>query len=369
MLALPLRSHYLIFHYTIQSLKKPCLRVLLLSACFYTGVSQSAHSILPPPSSVQSIAFGSCLEGQKPLSILRTITAAKPDLFVFAGDNVYAQSEADDPELKSLRLAYQELSEAAEFQALSKHIPIVATWDDHDFGLNDAGRDFQHRKASEQLFENFWGVPDTDPSRARPGVYRALRIGQAPQAVQIILLDTRFFRTALKKPWIPLLSGRYVPSDDPSQSMLGEAQWLWLQSVLKEPADLRILVSSVQVLADGHQWESWRMLPKERSKLLGLLAQTNGPTVMISGDRHLAAFYRSKNPGRADLWEITSSSLNLPLSEIASRITPETGGFLEGEATYTANFGWIGIDWSERSLNLELRNPGNIKIDGVKIDF
>lgn len=345
------------------------LAALILLAVSFNSASQSSHSILPPPSSLQSIGFGSCLEGQKSLSILSTITAAKPDVFIFAGDNVYAENETLDPELTSLRSAYRQLSEAPEFQALSERVPILATWDDHDYGLNDAGQDFPHRQASEKLFENFWRIPAEDPSRTRPGIYRVVRIGQAPQAVQIILLDTRFFRTALSKPWIPPLSGRYTPSDDPHQSMLGESQWLWLQEILKEPADLRILVSSVQVLADGHRWESWRMLPMERSKLLSLLEQTKGTTVMISGDRHLAAFYRTETPRDGDLWEITSSSLNLPLSEIASRITPERGHFLQGQATTTANFGWIGIDWSMRTLSLELRNPRNIRIDGIKIDF
>ena len=111
------------------------------------------------------------------------------------------------------------------------------------------------------------------------------------------------------------------------------------------------------------------MLPLERSKLLDLLEQTKGTTVMISGDRHLAALYRKRTPNGGDLWEMTSSSLNLPLSEIASQIKPETGSFLQGQATTDANFGWIDIDWSERTLSLELRNPRNIRIDGVKIDF
>ena len=315
------------------------------------------------------IAFGSCYHPSLDSGIFNEIVRQRPGAFVFLGDNVYAEDESDDPALMSLRQAYANLSAVESFKSLRESTPLLVAWDDHDYGLNDAGEDFPQRQASEQLFEAFWGVPAADPSRTRPGIYRVVRIGQAPQAIQIILLDTRFFRTSLSKPWISPLTGRYTPSEDPLQSMLGESQWLWLQEILKEPADLRILVSSVQVLADGHRWESWRMLPLERSKLLGLLEQTKGTTVMISGDRHLAALYRKRTPNGGDLWEMTSSSLNLPLSEIASQITPETGSFLQGQATTDANFGWIDIDWSERTLSLELRNPRNIRIDGVKIDF
>ena len=39
--------------------------------------------------------------------------------------------------------------------------------------------------------------------------------------------------------------------------MLGAAQWAWLRAQLLQPAELRLIVSSVQVLAEGHGWEGW----------------------------------------------------------------------------------------------------------------
>ena len=74
---------------------------------------------------------------------------------------------------------------------------------------------------------------------------------------------TRFFRSALKptddfgKPG----KERYLPDDDPEKTMLGDAQWAWLWEELQKPADLRLLVSSVQVVSEGHGWEAWKMLP------------------------------------------------------------------------------------------------------------
>ena len=44
-----------------------------------------------------------------------------------------------------------------------------------------------------------------------------------------------------------------MPRDD--GDMLGEEQWRWLGNLLREPADLRLLASSIQVVADGHGWE------------------------------------------------------------------------------------------------------------------
>ena len=56
--------------------------------------------------------------------------------------------------------------------------------------------------------------------------------------------------------------------------MLGAAQWAWLRAQLLQPAELRLIVSSVQVLAEGHGWEGWDNLPLERTKLLGLIDET-----------------------------------------------------------------------------------------------
>lgn len=325
---------------------------------------------LPVPSTrLQTIAIGSCLDTAKSLSILKVIAEAKPDVFIFGGDNVYAADESDDPRLASLQTAYHDLARAPEFQNLAQNIPILATWDDHDYGLNDAGADFAHRLQSERMFESFWQIDPQDSSANRPGIYRAVMTGKGDNAVQIILLDTRFFRTALKTPWIPPLVGRYIPSDDSQQSMLGAEQWQWLTDVLAQPAALRILVSSVQVLADGHQWEAWRMLPREQQRLLDLLAITGGETIMVSGDRHLAGLYQTQTNDAKPLLELTTSSLNFPLSEIAAVIIEETGSTLLGSAFYEANYGWVAIDWATRIAQIEIRNQNNEPVRAIAVAF
>ena len=64
----------------------------------------------------------------------------------------------------------------------------------------------------------------------------------------MILLDTRSFRSPLKT--VPkeqaMLGGVYVPDDDPAKTMLGAAQWQWLENELRRPAELRKVVSSIK---------------------------------------------------------------------------------------------------------------------------
>jgi alkaline phosphatase D len=173
--------------------------------------------------------------------------------------------------------------------------PILATWDDHDYGANDVGREYPMREESEQVFLDFFEVPEESPRRSRPGIYDAVMFGPEGKRLQVILLDTRYFRSELprnpKEDWPT--KGRYTPVDDVEATMLGEAQWEWLEEVLREPTDLRILASSIQVIPSEHEWEKWANFPLERERLLALLGEAGAErTLVISGDRHIGEMSR-----------------------------------------------------------------------------
>ena len=323
---------------------------------------------------VDVIAFGSCFNGSSPDHIYSTIQKAQPDVFLFIGDNVYAADERDDPGLASLRSAYADLAKSKPFRALRRRVPVLATWDDHDFGLNDAGGDWLHKMTSQALFQHVWAVADDDPRQSRDGVYFKRTVGPRGERVQFILLDTRFFRPPLYRPTeAPAAGGRYLPTDDPKQSMLGDAQWNWLASALAEPADVRIIATSIQLIADGHNWEAWRTMPKERERFLALLGEidTKG-VILISGDRHSSAMYRLDD-ARLDvpLWEVTASSLNRPLTALVSvdEITAEPGPNRVGDPFYDTNFGIIEIDWQASRAILQIRDEAGRTVRASTAEF
>ena len=114
------------------------------------------------------IAFGSCAEQQRPQPIWEAIVAAEPQRFIFLGDNIYG----DTQDMTVLRDKYQLLAEVPGFQKLRKTCPVLATWDDHDFGLNDSGGEYPKKAEAQQVFLDFYrrqGVDD--PRRSRPGIY------------------------------------------------------------------------------------------------------------------------------------------------------------------------------------------------------
>ena len=305
------------------------------------------------------IAFGSCNHQGRPQDMWPVIGAMNPQLFMAIGDNVYGdfgwQGEAH---LGSFISAYRQQAAHPEFAALRAKTPIMATWDDHDFGPNDSGGEFAFKNWSERIFETFWDA--SNDARARPGIYDSVMAGPEGQRVQIILLDTRYFRSPLKsqgfvEPRPPL--GPYLPDSDPSKTLLGDAQWQWLKAELAKPADLRLIVSSIQVLAEAQNYEKWGNLPLEREKLYRLLkARNGGAMAVLSGDRHSASFYRHTPAALGEeLVEMTSSSLNLafvPARANDEEIDPNRIGPLYLQE----NFGTLDVDWDAKKLTMDLRD-------------
>ena len=58
-----------------------------------------------------------------------------------------------------------------------------------------------------------------------------------------------------------------MPNTDPTPTVLGEAQWKWLEEQLQVPAEVRLIGSSIQVVAEDHGWEKWTNFPHERERL------------------------------------------------------------------------------------------------------
>ena len=223
----------------------------------------------------------------------------------------------------------------------------------HDYGANDAGAEYPKKRESQQLFLDFFGVPKDDPRRKQEGVYSSYLYGPKGKRVQLILLDGRYFRSALKgfKPGEGF-RGIYVPNTDPGATVLGETQWRWLEAQLKVPADLRIIGSGVQVVPDEHGSEMWGNFPNERKKLFCLVRETkaNG-VVILSGDRHLAEISRLPADHRDGigypLYDICSSSLNLPSGNFTKsgvRFANEINSYRIGLTYFDINFGNALID-------------------------
>ncbi len=297
---------------------------------------------------ISRVAFGSCIQQDLELPIFATILNEKPELMLFLGDNIYA----DTSDLPTLRTKYAKLDGKPEFQRLVQTTRVMATWDDHDYGKNDGGADFNFRDISKNEFLNFWNEPLNSPRRLSPGVYDVQVFGPPGKRLQVILLDTRYFRSPLKQ-GVKRVGGAYVPDVDEQKTMLGEDQWAWLEQQLMQPADVRLLVSSIQCIPSDAGQETWSNFPHERQRLLNLIERTQAKgMVILSGDRHWSELSVLKRAGHEPLYELTSSSFN----QEHARGTPTDNPYRAVPNTYhKPNYGWIDITWLDEATQVSLQ--------------
>jgi len=300
----------------------------------------AACSILNLSAQTYRIGFGSCLDQRNTQDIFSTIETENLDHFVFLGDNVYGDALWAG-NLNKLTEAY--IVQKAKLPTWLGDIQIDAIWDDHDYGLNDGGKNFALKAEAQDLFLNFWNIPKSDPRHSQEGIYFSKTLIINNKRVKIIALDTRYFRSDLKGQ-----KNQYRPNLDSDATILGSQQWEWLRSEIAEPADLILLLSSIQILATQHRFEKWSNFPAEREKLLKLINESPNAanTILISGDRHRGALYKSNAT-----YELTASALN----KVGSQ-NVELDPLLVDQTFTELNYGIVEIDSEDSSVQIYLKN-------------
>lgn len=306
------------------------------------------------------IAFGSCAHQKDSLFIFDTIRQHQPSTFIFLGDNVYLDSENKD----TICLKYDRLEQKSSYQRLKASTSILATWDDHDYGLNDAGKELPIKALSKTIFLDFFNESACSNRRKHEGIYDVRYIKQNGLTIQVILLDTRTFRDSLT-PYNGTPISRdtlnYWPEYSPNRSLsvelLGEQQWIWLESQFMMLADVRVLCSSIQFAHSFNGYESWNNFPFERKRMIQLIdcTKANG-VVFISGDVHLGEISKCEIDAGYPLYDITSSGLSMKwhsptynLNRIEGPVMQNNFGLLTIEKGATTNLHFQLIDANNQS--------------------
>jgi len=293
---------------------------------------------------ISKIAFGSCNRQNKKQTIWKTIKKEAPNFFIFLGDNVYADTE----NMKRMRSRYGDLWTNPKFKSFRQDIPLLATWDDHDYGENDAGSEYPQKEESKNIFLDHFD-PSNDKRRYQEGgIYTSYLLGPKGKRVHIILLDSRWSRSQLRKyNFISNLfkrkligMGPYRPSLDQKGTILGKKQWSWLEKEFRKKADIRIIGTSIQLLAEFTGWEAWANIPHERTKLLNLIQKySKTPTFLISGDVHRGEMAKVQLNSSLSVLEVTSSGL----THTTTKVPPNKHRLYK--PILKPHYGFIEIDW------------------------
>ena len=215
------------------------------------------------------------------------------------------------------------------------------------------------------VLEGLGYEPKDSVRRTRPGIYTSYSFGKKGQVVQIILFDTRYFRDELprlpkKAPKKKGSVGWYEPSKDTSKTLLGDAQWKWLEQQLQVKADLRILASSIQMLSYEKGMENWGNVPHEQKRLFDLLKKYRANhTVAISGDVHFTELSKVMI-GDYPFYDLTSSGM----THASGGWAKAPNSFRVGKSHAQLNAGLIEIDWEKSQLTLSsFNNKGETLIE------
>jgi PhoD-like phosphatase len=240
---------------------------------------------------------------------------------------------------EEIKIKYDVLDKDVDFSDMVEKVGgwnrVAATFDDHDFGINDGDKSYAHIPESQRLFWDFTEEPADSQKRKQSGVYSSKEYSidlsdhvkysnfltndseQLTFTYKIVMLDTRSNRDVVPRFWQRSSDSRTTDGD-----FLGEEQWSWLAKELRSDVDLVILGSSIQLLqTDKFVEEYWGMFPRARERMISLVLGASTPNVIVlSGDVHYAEVSKMKctwkeTPFKQSvtkssiLWELTSSGL------------------------------------------------------------
>ncbi len=298
---------------------------------------------------IQTIAFGSCSRQDKVEDQLwKEVVAENPNIWIWLGDNIYADTE----DMAKMKADYDLQKSHPDYQALLKQSSVIGTWDDHDFGGNDLGKEYPMKDESRDLLFDFLDVDQKNEAWNRKGAYQSYRYGSNGKTVKIILLDVRYFRDSLLWTMNPKTAQVNMDGD-----ILGEEQWSWLEEELSDKeADLILIASGIQVLAKDHRFEKWANFPKAKTRLFNLIKENvNVPLAFMTGDRHISEVSKFDLEGyKFPLYDFTSSSLTTPWGEQSE----DPNELRIGPTIYPVNFAVMKVNWANSKPALQLKFVG-----------
>ncbi|KAI4305762.1 hypothetical protein L6164_029109 [Bauhinia variegata] len=348
---------------------------------------------------VSRIAFGSCSNQSANQQTWNAVLDFHPQIFIWLGDNIYGDNKRpfkifgrertvgpwkNVPRFfpsteQEMEAKYRKAKSNTEYSRLRESAKVIGTWDDHDYGLNNAGKEFRGKITNQKLLLDFLDEPEESPRRKQSGVYASYTYGPAGRQIKVILLDTRYHRDPVG------IDG----------TILGSSQWLWLERELKgPPTAITLIGSSIQVVSNlsatlrpFFSMECWSRFPKERERFFKLIADSKRDGVFfISGDVHFGEITRYDCALDYPLYDITSSGITQSVEGVVPEplhflvrfgawLTPSTMRVMGQNCRYKSciyglpNFGTIEIDWDAQPVTLKfsVRDTNGVPVTAVDV--
>lgn len=309
------------------------------------------------------VAIACCVDPSDRQEAWEPIRRYGPDLVLMMGDMI----DVDADSIEDHNDAYEVLSRSRGLRLVRQNALTMAMWNEYDYALEGRrDRTHQHKAEVRQNFIEYWREPyNTERYYRQDGLYGSMMLGEDERRIQILMLDTRWHRQPLNRaPWYQRLLDYWWHQQgswqaDNRAELLGETQWQWLEAQLNKPATVRIIASSIPILAGDNGFDNWSLFPKERNRLLKLLNSSNANgTLLVGSGPHWGSLSAATANTAYPIWQVSPGSIN----QEARFIPPNN--YRQGVASTAARYGTIEVNWRAQDPAITIATRG---VDGRTI--
>lgn len=263
------------------------------------------------------VALMSCMNASKTTrtKIWASAEAANLDYLFFIGDNVYGDNLLSHSS-KLLWSKYVEGRKAIPYYHWKNLKPVIAVWDDHDFGKNDARGDYKNKTKNLEIFNAFFAQEADGKTLFRgPGnssFFQAFNQNFA-------FCDNRYYRE--------------LPYADGTLSFLGVDQINFMTNNVDKNLKATFLL-------EGSPWfgrtqknmtSYQQVAPKEQEAFFKVIQSWGVPVLFGAGDVHFSEISSlDKSLLGFNSYEIVSSCMHSsPKSKFYDNPNPQMNGYLK----------------------------------------
>lgn len=329
-----------------------------------TVVDQREFSTLDLKSTKTTFATMSCMADDWRFEevinpIWERLRKARPDFLIMSGDVVYVDSFAFVERKKAteqdLWQRYIDSLNRLPVYHFTRLIPILASWDDHDFGTNDGDREFAAKDPALRVFKAFFGgrdLPGTFENGPGGVATRFTGFGQ-----NFVLMDNRYFRQANKEQKKQETFGHW-----------GEKQHQWMIKGVQNSTNPTWIVNGNQIF-NGKQLDFKEAMeanhPANYARLIEDLKKTTPAVAFISGDIHFSEVMRIPAERLGfETYELTSSAMHSYSGD-----GWENPLRLPGASTIEFNYLLVTSEVQNGALKIDVRSQGVSEQDLFKTSF
>ncbi len=263
------------------------------------------------------------------------LAKTKPEIVFLIGDTCYSDNSNEGGEAGYWK-RYCETRMRISWFRQEQLVPTLAVWDDHDFGDNNATKDFKERWITEFLFDLFWGHEKIEGFQKTFGEGKILEL----QTQRFIFMDCRSYR------W----------DKDPSRGLhWGRDQQDWLIETLTDSSKPAWLMNGSQFFGGYLGKDAFESSHTQNFQdFLKKLARVESPVIFGSGDVHFSEIMQiEKSLLGYDTFEFTSSSIHshtFPLHQFRAKNDRRI------ESTSAKNFCFFNSQSDGKAISLAMQS-------------